>query len=132
MTQRLPNDTKNRTVRATCENTDATKFHQSDRTAQVTLLSAHATEGSLHASQATRSWATYFHQQLFGPLSAGLATSLKTFRKQTPNASSQTSVDEGHAFVLELVCFCFGDDSHRRDARHSHPCEDRRDAETAQ
>ena len=27
--------------------------------------------------------------------------------------------------------FCFGDDSHRRDARHSHPCEDRRDAETA-
>ena len=23
------------------------------------------------------------------------------------------------------------DDSHRRDARHSHPCEDRRDAETA-
>ena len=27
-------------------------------------------------------------------------------------------------------CFCFGDDSHRRDARHSHPCEDRRDAET--
>ena len=29
------------------------------------------------------------------------------------------------------VClFCFEDDSHRRDARHSHPCEDRRDAET--
>ena len=27
--------------------------------------------------------------------------------------------------------FCFGDDPHRRDARHSHPCEDRRDAETA-
>ena len=27
--------------------------------------------------------------------------------------------------------FCFGDDSHRRDACHSHHCEDRRDAETA-
>ena len=32
--------------------------------------------------------------------------------------------------VIKVV-FCFGDDSHRRDARHSHPCEDRRDAETA-
>ena len=31
-----------------------------------------------------------------------------------------------------FVCFvCFGDDSHRRDARRSDPCEDRRDAETA-
>ena len=31
------------------------------------------------------------------------------------------------------TCFVvrFGDDSHRRDARHSHPCEDRRDANTA-
>ena len=29
-----------------------------------------------------------------------------------------------------IVC-CFGDDSHQRDARHSHHCEDRRDAETA-
>ena len=28
-------------------------------------------------------------------------------------------------------CFCFGDDWHQRDARHSHHCEDRRDAETA-
>ena len=27
--------------------------------------------------------------------------------------------------------FCFGDDSHQHDARHSHHCEDRRDAETA-
>ena len=26
---------------------------------------------------------------------------------------------------------CFGDDSHRRDACHSHHCEDRRDAETS-
>ena len=31
--------------------------------------------------------------------------------------------------AFAFVCFCFGDDSHRRDARHSHPCEDRRDAE---
>ena len=30
-----------------------------------------------------------------------------------------------------FLFFCFGDVSHRRDARHSHPCEDRRDAETA-
>ena len=30
-----------------------------------------------------------------------------------------------------LIFVCFGEDSHRRDARHSHPCEDRRDAETA-
>ena len=36
------------------------------------------------------------------------------------------------AFTLCKNClFCFGDDSHRRDPRHSHPCEDRRDAETA-
>ena len=29
------------------------------------------------------------------------------------------------------VLVCFGDDSYQRDARRSHPCEDRRDAETA-
>ena len=36
-------------------------------------------------------------------------------------------------FCVSLITFvfCFGDDPHRRDARHSHPCEDRRDAETA-
>ena len=41
-------------------------------------------------------------------------------------------------FIFEVLTrfglpslFCFGDDSHQRDARHSHPCEDRRDAETA-
>ena len=31
--------------------------------------------------------------------------------------------------VVSVVHFCFGDDSHQRDARHSHHCEDRRDAE---
>ena len=38
-----------------------------------------------------------------------------------------------HDTVLDygFVLFCFGDDSHLRDARRSHPCEDRRDAETA-
>ena len=30
-----------------------------------------------------------------------------------------------------FVFACVGDDSHQRDARHSHHCEDRRDAETA-
>ena len=30
-----------------------------------------------------------------------------------------------------VCCFCFGDDSHQRDARHSHHREDCRDAETA-
>ena len=32
---------------------------------------------------------------------------------------------------IPLNLFCFGDDSHRQDARHSHHCADRRDAETA-
>ena len=32
---------------------------------------------------------------------------------------------------MDLFVCCFGDDSHQRDARHSHHCEDRRDAEAA-
>ena len=48
----------------------------------------------------------------------------------TPN-SNPVSVPQS-VLPKYLVClFCFGDDSHWRDARHSHPCEDRRDAETA-
>ena len=33
--------------------------------------------------------------------------------------------------VANKKMFVFGDDSHRRDARHSHHCEHRRDADTA-
>ena len=36
-----------------------------------------------------------------------------------------------HVFASCFFFVCFGDDSHQRDARHSHHCEDRRDAETA-
>ena len=36
-----------------------------------------------------------------------------------------------HLSHVVFVCFVFGDDLHQRDARRSHPCEDRRDAETA-
>ena len=57
---------------------------------------------------------------------------------QLPIAQASTAAppdDERDLFgreeALRIFCFCFGDDSHRRDARHSRHREDRRDAETA-
>ena len=58
----------------------------------------------------------------------------------TPAVLSLVKLCEDHGYTYHWIggpqphlirnCVCFGDDSHRRDARHSHPCEDRRDAET--
>ena len=39
--------------------------------------------------------------------------------------------EQGHATGQGFVCFVLETIRHRHDARHSHPCEDRRDAETA-
>ena len=36
--------------------------------------------------------------------------------------------EDAREVAVQEDLFCFGDDLHRRDARHSHPCEDRRDA----
>ena len=48
------------------------------------------------------------------------------------NLHPRQPVDPGASLERIIWMFvCFGDDSHWRDARHSHPCEDRRDAETA-
>ena len=49
------------------------------------------------------------------------------------NTSGEQSMERIAGGNLDTVTYfvCFGDDSHRRDARRSHPCEDRRDAETA-
>ena len=43
----------------------------------------------------------------------------------------KSNKDSGGVSLRKVLFFCFGDDSNRRDARRSHPCEDRRDAETA-
>ena len=54
-------------------------------------------------------------------------------KKQSEQKCAVEKPKLDHVRQLHGIFFivCFGDDSHQRDARHSHHCEDRRDAEIA-
>ena len=63
-----------------------------------------------------------------------ILTDSSCFRNVDLDINMFMHVDDGLLFGLSNVIphclFCFRDDSHQRDARHSHHCEDRRDAES--